>query len=215
MTTVGIIGSGNVGSSFARRAVAVGYTVIIANSRGPETLSAIVDELGPAASAATVADAARGADIVFVAIPVDRYGTLPADAFAGKVVIDAGNYYPGWNGAIAELDDESTTTSELLQAALPGSFVVKAFNNLGALDIIADATPPATPDRRALTVASDFDDAKAAAAQLIDTFGFDVVDAGALRDGWRYQRDTPAYGTRHNAEEMTAALAAARRYSDI
>lgn len=214
MTTIGIIGTGNVGTGFARRAVAAGYSVVLANSRGPETITDLVAELGPAASAATVETAAREADLVFAAIPIDRYASLPADAFAGKVVIDAGNYYPSWNGSIPPLDDESTTTSELLQASLPGSVVVKAFNNLGAADIVGDALPAGAPGRRALTVAGDDADAKASVAELIDTFGFDVVDAGPLAEGWRYQRDTPAYGRRLDRGGMIAALAAAERYSD-
>ncbi len=213
MTTIGIIGTGNVGSSFARAAVAAGRDVILANSRGPETLSGLVAELGPAARAATVDAAARTADIVFIAIPIDRYGSLPAAAFDGKVVIDAGNYYPAWNGAIPALDDETTTTSEMLQAALPGSHVIKAFNNLGAADIVADALPSGTPNRRALAVAGNDQQAKAIVVALMDDLGFDVVDAGPLSEGWRYQRDTPSYGVRLDRAHMTVALESATRYS--
>lgn len=214
MATIGIIGAGNVGSQVARRAIAIGYDVVIANSGDPEKLAGLVGELGARASAGTVDQAARAGDLVFVAIPVSAYRNLPVEPFAGRIVVDTGNYYPAWNGHIPELDDESTTTAELLQAHLQGGHVVKAFSNLGAADITADALPPGHPDRRALVVAGNYDEAKGQVAGLIDAFGFDVVDAGPLSEGWRYQRDLPASGVRRDAEDMRAALAAARRYRD-
>src|ERR1700759_5332181 len=118
MTTIGIIGAGHIGSQVARLAVANGYNVVISNSRGPETLSELVSELGPRARAATVAGAARAGDIVVVTIPLKNYRSVPVEPLAGKIVIDTNNYYPQRDGRIPELDDESTTTSELLQAHL-------------------------------------------------------------------------------------------------
>lgn len=215
MATLGVVGAGNVGGQLARRAVATGHDVVLANARDPERLTALVAELGDRARAGTVEEAALAGDVVFVAIPVSAYGDLPVEPFAGRVVVDTGNYYPAWNGHIPELDDESTTTAELLQAHLVGSHVVKAFSNLGAADITADALPPGQPGRRALVVAGDDPQAKARVSALVDVFGFDVVDAGPLSEGWRYQRDLPAYGVRRDAEDMRAALAAARRYRDL
>src|SRR5688500_15428880 len=130
MTTIGLIGSGNIGSTVARLAVAAGHDVVLSNSRGPETLADLVAELGDRARAATAAEAAEAGDIVVVTIPLKAYREVPVEPLRGKTVIDTNNYYPDRDGHIAELDDESTTTSELLQAHLPGSHVVKAFNNI-------------------------------------------------------------------------------------
>lgn len=215
MTTLGLIGAGHIGGQLARLGVAYGYTVIVSNSRGPETLAALVDELGPSARAATVEDAARSADLVVVTIPLKNIGSLPADAFDGKTVIDTDNYYPQRDGQFPVLDDETTTVSELLQAHLPGAHVVKAFNNIFAADLAADGRPAGDPNRRALPIAGDDPAAKEAVAGFIDTIGFDVVDAGPLAEGWRYQKDTPAYGTRLTAPELRDALASARRYRDM
>src|SRR3954447_9395644 len=129
MTTWGFIGSGNIGSTVARLAIAAGHDVVLSNSRGPETLADLVAELGPHARAATPAQAAQAGDVVVVTIPLKAYREVPVEPLRGKVVIDTNNYYPQRDGHIAELDDESTTSSELLQAHLPESRVVKAFNN--------------------------------------------------------------------------------------
>jgi hypothetical protein len=136
------------------------------------------------------------------------------EPLAGKVVIDTMNYYPQRDGQIAALDSESTTTSELLQAHLPTSKVVKAFNHIYARELTTDGRPAGTKDRRALVIAGDAPEAKATVTRLLDEFGFDVVDAGPLREGWRIQRDTPGYGPRRTAEQLRADLAAARRYVD-
>jgi 8-hydroxy-5-deazaflavin:NADPH oxidoreductase len=215
MTTLGIIGAGNIGSNVARTALAHGYDVVLSNSRGPGTLTDLVADLGDGARAGTVQDAARSGDVVVVAVPLRSYRSVPADAVGDKVVIDANNYYPQRDGQIPELDDEHTTVSELLQAHLPDAKVVKAFNQIIAAQIPADGTPAGTPNRRALAIAGDDDSAKRTVAALLDDFGFDVVDAGPLAEGWRYQRDTPAYVVRQNADELRANLAAAQRYRDI
>jgi hypothetical protein len=213
--TIGFIGAGNIGSQVARQAVTHGYDVVLSNSRGPETLAPLVAELGPRARAATVHEAATAGDIVVVTIPLKNIASVPAGPLAGKIVIDTNNYYPQRDGNIPELDRESTTTSELLQAHLPSSKVVKAFNHIQAAAITTDSLPAGAVNRRALVIAGDDPDAKAVVAKLIDQFGFDVVDAGPLKEGWRIQRDTPGYGPRRNAEEMRKDLASARRYADM
>ena len=214
MATIGFIGAGNIGSQLARLAVAQGYDVVVSNSRGPETLTGLVAELGSKARAATVVDAANAGDIVVVTIPLKHYRTVPVEPLAGKVVIDTMNYYPQRDAAIAELDDESTTTSELLQAHLPTSKVVKAFNHIYAAQLTTDGRPAGTKGRRALVVAGDDGDAKATVTRLMNQFGFDVVDAGPLKEGWRIQRDTPGYGPRRTAEQLRTDLASAKRYAD-
>lgn len=188
------------------------YNVVISNSRGPQSLSALVAELGPRARAATVVEAAEAGDIVVVTVPLKNYRDVPVDPLAGKIVIDTNNYYPQRDGQIAELDSESTTTSELLQAHLPKSKVVKAFNHIYAAALTTDGQPAGTKNRRGLVIAGDDQEAKSTVTRLLDQFGFDTVDAGPLREGWRIQRDTPGYGPRRTAEELRRDLAAAKRY---
>src|SRR5262245_32232139 len=150
MTTIGLIGAGRIGSQLARLSVKSGHDVVISNSRGPETLTAMVEELGPKARAATPEDAARAGDIVVVTIPLKSYRAVPVEPLAGKVVIDTNNYYPQRDGNVPELDNESTTTAELLQAHLPKSKVVKAFNHIYAAELTTHGQKPGTPNRRAL-----------------------------------------------------------------
>src|SRR4051812_15759349 len=109
MTTVGFIGSGKIGGTVARLAIAAGYDVVLSNSRGPQTLADLVAELGPKARAATPAGAAEAGDLVVVSVPLHAYASTPVQPLAGKVVIDTNNYYSGRDGAIAELDDGSAT----------------------------------------------------------------------------------------------------------
>jgi predicted dinucleotide-binding enzyme len=214
MTTIGLIGAGHIGSQLARLAVAHGYNVVISNSRGPETLSELVAELGPTARAATAGEAASAGEIVVVTVPLKNYRSVPVEPLRGKIVIDTNNYYPQRDGNIPELDNEATTTAELLQAHLPTSKVVKAFNHIYAAELTTHGQPSGTRNRRALVIAGDDREAKATVTRLIDQFGFDVVDAGPLKEGWRIQRDTPGYGPRRTAEELRKDLAAARRYSE-
>lgn len=214
MATIGLIGAGNIGSQLARLAIAAGHDVVLSNSRGPETLSTLVAELGERARAATPEEAAKAGDLVVVTIPLKNYRSVPVEPLAGKIVIDTMNYYPQRDGNIAELDQERTTTSELLQAHLPKSKVVKAFNHIYAAELTQHGQPAGSKDRRALVIAGDDPAAKAAVAELIDQFGFDTVDAGPLAEGWRIQRDTPGYGPRRTAAELRQDLARAKRYSE-
>ena len=215
MTTIGLIGAGHIGSQVARLAVKSGYDVVISNSRGPDTLSALVAELGQRARAATPVEAAKAGDIVVVTIPLKNYRLVPVAPLAGKIVIDTNNYYPQRDGHIPELDNETTTTSELLQAHLPQSKVVKAFNHIHAAQLTTDGLPTGTKNRRALVIAGDDGEAKAAVTHVLDQFGFDTVDAGPLSEGWRIQRDTPGYGPRRTADELRKDLAAAKRYAEM
>ncbi|MGD1213120.1 MAG: NAD(P)-binding domain-containing protein, partial [Candidatus Acidiferrales bacterium] len=171
MTTIGIIGAGRIGSQIARLAIENDYNVVISNSRGPETLSALIAELGPKARAATAVEAAKAGDIVVVTVPLKNYRKVPVEPLAGKIVIDTDNYYPERDGHIPELDNESTTTSELLQAHLPTSKVVKAFNHIYAADLTTHGQPAGAKNRRALVIAGDDKDAKARVTHLLDQFG--------------------------------------------
>ncbi|MGW1888096.1 NADPH-dependent F420 reductase [Streptomyces sp. NPDC001970] len=193
MATLGLIGSGNIGSTVAGLGVAAGLDVVLSNSRGPETLSDLVAELGPRARAATPEEAAAAGDWVVVSIPLKNYRAVPVAPLAGRIVLDTNNYYPERDGRFPELDAEETTTSELLQRHLPESRVVKAFNNIYFRHLAALARPTGAPDRSALPIAGDSPEARASVAELLDRLGYDAVDAGELADSWRFQRDTPAY----------------------
>jgi predicted dinucleotide-binding enzyme len=193
MTTIGLIGSGNIGSTVARLAIAAGNDVVLSNSRGPETLDVLVKELGPRARAATPTEAAEAGDLVVVTIPLHAYQDVPAAPLAGKIVIDTGNYLPDRDGHITELDNESLTTSELVQHHLTNSRVVKAFNNIYYVHLLALTRPPGAPDRSALPIAGDDTDAKTTVTAFLDHIGYDTVDAGPLAEGWRYQFHTPAF----------------------
>jgi predicted dinucleotide-binding enzyme len=193
VTTIGLIGSGNIGSTVARLAVEAGHDVVLSNSRGPETLTDLVDQLGSRARAATVTEAAAAGDIVVVTVPLKAYRQVPVEPLRGKVVIDTNNYYPERDGRIAELDDESTTTSELLQEHLPESRVVKAFNNIYVSHLGSLQRPSGHPERSMLAIAGDDEAAKQSVTEFLDSIGYDAYDVGALSEGWRYQRDTAAY----------------------
>jgi hypothetical protein len=215
MTTIGIIGAGHIGSQVARAALAHGYDVVISNSRGPETLTDLVAELGTGATAGTALDAATAGDFVVVTVPMGAIPSIPVEPLEGKIVIDTNNYYWERDGHIAELDDEQTTVSSILQAHLPKSIVAKGFNHIQAAHITTDGTPAGTPNRRALATASDSPEGIALVTKLYDEFGFDTVSAGPLSESWRVERDTPAYVTRQNAEELTANLASVTRGTTV
>jgi predicted dinucleotide-binding enzyme len=208
MTTIALIGSGNIGQAIAKQAIAHGYTVVLSNSRGPETLADLVAELGPQASAATAADAAAAGDMAVVTVPFKNYLDVPVEPLAGKVVIDTNNYYFERDGHYSDLDNGDATVSGLLAAHLPTSKVVKAFNMIQALAIGTDAKPETDIGRRALPIAGDDTDAKKMVTALIEEFGFDVVDVGPLVEGRRFDRDKPAYGPSFTAAELTTALSA-------
>lgn len=216
MTTLGLIGAGNIGSQIARKAVENGYEVVLSNRRGPEVLRDLVVELGPLARAAgSPTEAAEAADLAVVTIPLKAIDTVPVGPLVGKIVIDTNNYYPQRDGQIPVLDREETTTSELLQAHLPRSFVVKAFNHIRAAEITTSGRPAGDPDRRALVAASDHAPALAVVARLLDSFGFDAVQLQPLSESWRIQRDTPGYVRPFSAPQLVHALALASRYRDM
>ncbi len=195
MTTWGFIGSGNIGSTVAQLAVNAGHDVVMSNSRGPDSLADVVAALGPRSRAANVDEAASSGDVVVVTIPLKHYREIPVASLDGRIVVDTMNYYPGRDGDFAQLNDGSTTSSELLQALIPDSRVVKAFNNIFFQHLAVLPRPAGSADRSALPIAGDDSGAKSIVAGLLDELGYDVVDLGALAEGWRSQPGMPAYGT--------------------
>ncbi len=198
--TIGLIGSGNIGGTVARLAIGAGHDVVLSNSRGPETLAGLVSDLGLGARSATPHEAAGAGDIVVVSIPLKAYRDVPVEPLRGKVVIETYNYYPERDGQIAELDDESTTVSELMQEHLPGSRVVKAFNNIYSEHLAVLPRPSGDPERSVLPIAGNDVDAKRVVTEFLDSIGFDSFDVGPLSEGWRFQRDTAA-----NVDSLTWA----------
>ncbi|MET7685266.1 NAD(P)-binding domain-containing protein [Streptomyces sp. NPDC005423] len=208
---IGIIGAGNIGGNLARRLTAVGHDVRVANSRGPQTLTELAEETG--ATPVPVEEAARGAEVVVVTIPLKAVPGLPSGvldgAAEGLVVIDTGNYYPQQrDGRIAAIEDEGRTESRWTAEHL-GHTVVKAFNGTYAQDILDRHRPAGDPERIALPVAGDDEAAKRVVRALIDELGFDTVDAGPLDESWRQQPGTPVYGLREGVDGVTKALAEA------
>jgi 8-hydroxy-5-deazaflavin:NADPH oxidoreductase len=211
MTTIGIIGSGHVGSNLARAAITHGYEVVLSNSQEPDSLTGLVKELGPQARAATPAQAAADGDFAIVAIPIATIGQVPVEPLSGKIVIATINYFPGRLGHIAEIDNGTTTAPGLLQAHLPASKVVRAFSMLNAADMSGDGHPAGDPRRRALALAGDDPEAKQLVVGLYDEFGFDALDIGGLGESWRLDAGQPAFVTRQNLAELKANVARATR----
>lgn len=203
MPTLGIIGSGNIGAAIARLAVAAGIPVVVANSRGPETLSDLVAELGPLATAGTREQAADAGELVVLSVPLTATTAIPAALLDGRTVIDTSNYYPFRDGRILELDAEEITTSELVQRHFAGARLVKAFNNILAHHIPALARPAGSPDRTALPMAGNDAAAKTRVTALIDRLGFDTVDAGTLPESWRFEPEAAAYTRLYLADPTT------------
>jgi predicted dinucleotide-binding enzyme len=203
MQTLGIIGSGNIGAAVARLAVASGMNVVIANSRGPESLQDLVLELGPLATAGTVGQAASNADAIVLSVPLSAVKDIPAEWLGDKVVLDTSNYYPSRDGRIEELDTGTLTTTELVQRWLGGARLVKAFSNILAHHIPQLALPSGAPDRSALPIASNDAAAKRDVAAIIERLGFDTVDAGTLADTWRFEPESAAYTRIYLADPNT------------
>jgi len=203
---IGIIGAGNIGATAARLFVRAGHRVAISNSRGPETLGALVVEIGENARASTVEEAADFGEVILEAIPFGRYEKLPADRLAGKILIDASNYYPGRDG---EMDLGGLGSSEVIARHVPDARVVKAFNTMYYETLRTGGRGP-DEDRLVLFVAGDDAEAKAVVSRLIEEIGFSPVDIGSLTEGRKQEPGSPIYNEPMTEDEAREALAALR-----
>ncbi|MEV0715881.1 NAD(P)-binding domain-containing protein [Asanoa sp. NPDC050611] len=204
---IGIIGAGHIGGTLARRLGALGHSVLVANSRGPESLEQLERE--PGVTAGTIAQATDH-DLVIISIPTRAVPELPRDAFAGKIVVDTDNYYPQRDGRIAEID-RGTPSSRWTADHLTGARVVKAFNTINFRPLGEAGVPAGTPGRIAVPVAGDDAEATRVVSELVEALGFDAVDGGTLDDSWRQEPGTPVYNANLDAPAARAAIAEATR----
>jgi predicted dinucleotide-binding enzyme len=204
---IGTIGAGHIGGTLARLLLEAGHELLLSNSRGPETLAELVEELGAAATAVTAEEAAELGEVVVVSVPFGRYRDLPRQGLADKIVIDTTNYYAQRDGHFDELDSGALTSSELLQAHLDGARVVKAFNTVHWEHLRDLGRPAGDPERVGIPVSGDDAGAKRTVTDLIDQIGFDAVDAGELGPGGRQQQPgTDIYGADLRASDLRARL---------
>lgn len=204
--TVGILGAGRVGTAVARQAVKAGYDVLVATSRPPEEISLIVELVAPGAKAVS-AEVASQADIVVLALPLNRFRNLPPERLAGRVVIDAMNYWAPTDGDLPDFETGATST-EIVQRHLAEARLVRTLNHIGYHELEEQALPAGHAQRQAMALASDDAAAKAVVAGFIDRIGYDPVDAGPLAAGRKFATGTPLFGNRLKREEMEALLAA-------
>jgi len=209
--TVGILGAGKVGTVLARLALAAGHRVLISGSGDPEKIALTISVLAPGAIATTSADAAAGADVVILALPLGKYRALPVDALEDKLVIDSMNYWWEVDGNRDDLAHPVKSTSELIQGFLPRSTLVKAFNHMGYHDLDEEPRSRGETGRKGIAIAGDDESARRTVAALVDDFGFDPVEIGRLRTGRMLEPGHDLFGANVSADEIRTSTQAPTR----
>ncbi|TFD62752.1 NADP oxidoreductase [Cryobacterium suzukii] len=208
-TTIGILGAGRVGTALARQALKAGYQVRIATTQPAADNALLVDIVTPGALAVESSQAAAS-DLVVLAIPLHKYRTLNPDSLAGRIVIDAMNYWAPVDGVFDDFESDARTTSEVVEGFLQHARVVKSLNHIGYHELEEDDRPAGDETRRALALAGDDDEAKALVASFIDRLGYDAVDAGPLAAGRSFQPATEIFTGSHTANQLVALIQKAR-----
>jgi predicted dinucleotide-binding enzyme len=203
---LGIVGAGKAGTAFARAAVAGGYDVAISGSGSAERIELIVEVLAPGARALSTDEVVAHAGLIVLAIPMHRFGELRRDLFAGKILVDAMNYWDEIDGVDEQFETAPGGTSMLVQEWFSSARVVKGLNHLGYFKFEKSRRPHGAPGRIAMAAAGDDRSAVAAVLQLIDALGFDGVDAGNLESGLALQPGGPIFGAGHTAMELSNLL---------
>jgi predicted dinucleotide-binding enzyme len=203
---LGIVGAGKIGTAIARAAVAGGYDVAISSSGAADRIELIVEVLALGAHAVTTDEVVRHAELIILAVPMHRFRTIPHDLFAGKILVDAMNYWEEIDGVDEELATAPKGTSVVVQEQFPSSRVVKSLNHLGYFKFEQGRRPRGAPDRLAMAAAGNDPTAVAAVKRLIDRLGFDAVDAGSLDAGVALQPNGPVFGKAHRAGELSNLL---------
>jgi len=203
---VGVIGAGKFGTTLARAAVAAGYDVAISGSGSADAIALTIDVLAPGAHAATTDEVVRHADVIVLAVPSHRFRELESDLFAGKVLVDATNYWPAVDGDDPELSDAAEGTSRIVQQHFPAARVVKSLNQLGYHQLEESQRPQGAPDRIAIGAAGDDQLAVRAVMRLLDHLGFDPVDAGPLENGVALEPDGSPIATTYTSEQFAKLI---------
>ncbi|NLS09219.1 NAD(P)-binding domain-containing protein [Nesterenkonia sp. MY13] len=201
---IGILGAGRVGTAVGRQAVRAGHTVRIATGKPAEDIKLLTEVIVPGAQAVNKEDL-RGSDIIVLAVPLHKYRSIDTSVLQGHPVIDTMNYWAPVDGVMEEFETGSST-SEVINEFLGDVELVKTLNHIGYGDLEVDSHPAGDPQRRALAVASDHEDAKQLVAAFVDTLGYDAVDAGPLAAGKTFENGTEIFNGRHSAEQMRALL---------
>ena len=203
---LGIVGAGRVGTTIARAAIAVGYDVAISGSGTADRIALIVEVLAPGARPVSTDEVVSHADLIVLAVPMHRFRELPRDLFAGKILIDAMNYWEEIDGVDQELATAPAGTSVVVQQRFPSARVVKSLNHITYYKFDDGRRPQGAPGRVAIAAAGDDRAAVAAVMQLIDRLGFDAVDAGPLEAGLALEPNGPVFGVSYNADALSSLL---------
>jgi predicted dinucleotide-binding enzyme len=204
---LGIVGAGKLGTTVARAAIAAGYEVAISGSGAADDIALTVDVLAPGAHAVTTDEVVRHADTIVLAVPTHRFRELPSDLFAGKILVDAMNYWEPVDGEDEELAVAPDGTSVVVQERFPTARVVKSLNQLGYHELEENGRPNSAPDRIAVGAAGDDRVAVRAVMRLVERLGFDAVDAGSLEDGAVLEPDGSPFAVTYSRDQLGELVA--------